>query len=460
MSGQIFISYRQVDSWAVADALCQRLRAQFGAKQIFMDLDSIELGENFVKVIKTTVAKCDVLLAVIGKKWLNTKDEIGARRLDNPVDWVRTEIGTALGRQMRVIPILVDRAKMPRATDLPEDLKSLASLNALRITRDSFVGDCRRLVHAIQLVLEKRAAAPTSPSAPLPTLTASPASALMATWDPEFSKTRGLEHRKQGEYDNAISAYTDAIWLNPKDADAYRSRGLTYRLKEEYDKAISDYTQAIRLNPKDADAYNFRANVYYEKREYDKVISDNTEAIRLDPNYAPAYYSRAGAYHGRKEYDKAISDYSEAIRLDPNYAAAYTSRGDAYYEKKEYDKAISDYNEAIRSDPDYAWGHVGRGDAYYRKKEYDKAISDYTEAIWLNLNALNLNYAYYKRGNAYCAKNEYNKAISDYTDAIRLDPKDAYAYNRRGLAYRELGKRLEAMVDFNQAKKLGYTELQ
>jgi len=138
--------------------LCDRLRAQFGPKQIFMDLDSIELGENFVEVIETTVSGCDVLLAVIGNNWFNTKDEAGARRLDNPVDWVRTEIGTALKRKIRVIPILVGSALMPRSTNLPEDLKPLANLNALRLTSDSFEGDLQRLAGAIRQVLEKVAA--------------------------------------------------------------------------------------------------------------------------------------------------------------------------------------------------------------------------------------------------------------------------------------------------------------
>ncbi|MBV8226800.1 MAG: toll/interleukin-1 receptor domain-containing protein [Verrucomicrobia bacterium] len=75
MSGQIFISYRRDDTWGVAGRLSDRLRAQFGQNQIFMDLDSIKLGANFMEVIETTVAKCDVLLAVIGNDWLTTKDE-------------------------------------------------------------------------------------------------------------------------------------------------------------------------------------------------------------------------------------------------------------------------------------------------------------------------------------------------------------------------------------------------
>jgi len=123
-----------------------------------MDIDAIALGEDFVEAIETTVAKCDVLIAVIGKNWLTSKDDHGNRRLDNPKDFVRMEIGTALKRKIRVIPVLVDGALMPGEDDIPGDLKPLVRRNALLITDTSFDGDCQRLATAIRLVLEKAAA--------------------------------------------------------------------------------------------------------------------------------------------------------------------------------------------------------------------------------------------------------------------------------------------------------------
>ena len=123
-----------------------------------MDLDAIALGEDFVEVIETTVAKCHVLIAIIGNNWLTSKEDRGSRRLDNPEDFVRMEIGTALKRRICVIPVLVDGALMPAPNDLPDDLKLLVRRNALRITDTSFDGDCQRLAAAIKLVLGKAAA--------------------------------------------------------------------------------------------------------------------------------------------------------------------------------------------------------------------------------------------------------------------------------------------------------------
>ena len=155
MSGQIFISYRREDSRWLAGRLFDRLAARFDRKQIFMDIDTVALGEDFVKAIENTVGNCDLLIAVIGAHWLTSKDGKGGRRLDNPEDFVRMEIATALRRDIRVIPVLVDGALMPPSIDLPDDLKQLVRRNALQVGETHFDDDCRRLLAAIEQVLEK-----------------------------------------------------------------------------------------------------------------------------------------------------------------------------------------------------------------------------------------------------------------------------------------------------------------
>jgi len=158
MSGQIFISYRREESRWSAGRLYDRLVARFDRKQIFMDIDGVPIGDDFVKVIEQRVGECEVLIALIGTRWLDSTDEQNGRRLDNPEDFVRMEIATALRRDIRVIPVLVDGALMPRSTDLPDDLKTLVRRNALRVSDTGFDDDCRRLVAAIEQILERNAA--------------------------------------------------------------------------------------------------------------------------------------------------------------------------------------------------------------------------------------------------------------------------------------------------------------
>src|ERR1700754_4553426 len=126
MNGQIFISYRRKDSRAYAGRIHDRLVSHFSPGQIFMDVTNIEPGMDFVDAIESAISKCNVLLAVIGGQWLTVTDKNGDRALDNPEDYVRLEIAIALKRNIRVIPVLLDDAPMPKSNELPDELKPLA----------------------------------------------------------------------------------------------------------------------------------------------------------------------------------------------------------------------------------------------------------------------------------------------------------------------------------------------
>ena len=119
-----------------------------------MDVDTIEAGVDFVDVLQNAVRSCDVLVALIGRSWLNIKDETGKHRLDNPEDFVRVEIAAALSRNIRVIPVLVDGVPMPRSPELPGNLKPLARRNALEVNHQSFNADAYRLIEQLNLALK------------------------------------------------------------------------------------------------------------------------------------------------------------------------------------------------------------------------------------------------------------------------------------------------------------------
>src|SRR5574341_1955028 len=129
----IFISYRREDTAGHAGRLFDRLRARFGRERVFMDVEGIEAGADFVEAIEGAVGSCDVLLAMIGKEWLRCTDRSGRRRLDDPHDFIRLETAAAFRRKVRVIPVLVEDADIPGPDDLPEDLKPLARSEERRV---------------------------------------------------------------------------------------------------------------------------------------------------------------------------------------------------------------------------------------------------------------------------------------------------------------------------------------
>ncbi|MEO6410175.1 MAG: toll/interleukin-1 receptor domain-containing protein [Burkholderiaceae bacterium] len=145
----IFISYRRDDSAPYAGRLYDRLSAHFGAGEVFMDIDQIEPGEDFVEVIERKVGGCETAVVLIGPRWLGIADEQGARRLDDAADFVRLEVAAALQRGVRVVPVLVGGANMPRAEQLPAPLAVLARRNAVELSDSRFHRDVDRLIAAL-----------------------------------------------------------------------------------------------------------------------------------------------------------------------------------------------------------------------------------------------------------------------------------------------------------------------
>ncbi len=150
MTGKIFINYRRGDDPGHTGRLFDRLQDVFEPQQLFLDVDNIAPGLDFVRVLNERVAECDIVLAVIGKGWIDSRDPAGKRRLDDPDDFVRIEILSALAQGKRVIPVLVGDSQMPRPDELPDALQPLARRNAVRLTHERFRADVQGLIKALQ----------------------------------------------------------------------------------------------------------------------------------------------------------------------------------------------------------------------------------------------------------------------------------------------------------------------
>lgn len=145
----IAISYRRSNSSAIAGRICDRLVAHFGEKSVFMDIDNIPFGIDFRSHIQETLQRTDVLIAVIGAKWLGSNAD-GTSRMMEKDDPVRVEIETALERKTPILPVLVDGAKMPDGAELPAAFGNFAYLNATEVaTGRDFHNHMERLIDAI-----------------------------------------------------------------------------------------------------------------------------------------------------------------------------------------------------------------------------------------------------------------------------------------------------------------------
>jgi hypothetical protein len=153
----IFVCYRRDDSSGHAGRLYDKLGDHFGTDRIFMDIDKIEPGEDFVAVIENAVGSCDILIAVIGQRWLPNPNQESSW-FDNPNDFVRLEISAALNRDIRVIPVLVQKVSMPKPQDLPDDLVQLCRRNAVELSDLRWRRDVEHLIDVLERILSKQEA--------------------------------------------------------------------------------------------------------------------------------------------------------------------------------------------------------------------------------------------------------------------------------------------------------------
>jgi tetratricopeptide (TPR) repeat protein len=438
MPDNIFINYRRQDTMSTAGRLHDRLSHEFGKENVFMDVDHIPAGVDFAAHLNSQVATCKILLVVIGSHWLDATDEAGNRRLHQPDDFVAIEIAAALARNVRVIPVLVDGAVMPKARELPDSLKPLARRQAVDVRQLHFGRDTDALLGTIRELLNdgpgwlprRRWRSVVVGGLGAVTLLLIGLIAILSTnismWVP-WSQTREAGNAKaqadaaaKRKADNAEPQRIAAAKADNEPQARYSalvSQGDTDANTGNYDRAIATLSEAIRLNPSGALAFYSRGMVYGKKGDYDRAIADYDEAIRFDASDSLAFINRGLAYERKGENDLAIADYNEAIRLDPNDAFALNSRGIAYGMKGDYDRAIADFNKSILLDPKRAVAFGNRGLAYGRKGDYQRAIADFNEAIQLNPNDAR---AFCNRGNAKLKIND-KSGDADIGKARELD---------------------------------------
>jgi beta-lactam-binding protein with PASTA domain len=159
----IFISYRREDTAGHAGRLFDRLIQHFGKGRVFMDVSDIEPGVDFVDAIDKAVGSCEILIVVIGREWLTCREPGGQRRLENPNDFIRLEAATALKRNIRVIPVLVQGARMPKSAELPTDLEKLSRRQGIEISDTRWDSDTGQLIKALEAALAQGSEAKAVP---------------------------------------------------------------------------------------------------------------------------------------------------------------------------------------------------------------------------------------------------------------------------------------------------------
>ena len=425
MARKIFINYRREDSVGTAGRLYDRLEQTFGRKNLFVDIVGVDLKAR----LNNQVAACQVFLAVISPNWLDAKDEAGLRRLHHPDDFVAIEIAAALARNIRVIPVLVDGARMPNVTWLPDSLKPLARRQAIEVRQLHFDRDAEALVERLREALNGGSVGLRSWRGTAAAGVAVAAGLLLVGWVglhwmdisvwPPWAETREAGNaqaqaeaetkRKSAEAEQqrlaTLSAAAEAetkrksaeaeqqrlATLNAaaeaetkrKSAEAEQQRLATLNAAAEAEtkrKSAEAEQQRLATLSAAAEAEAKRKSAEAEQQRLATLSAAEVETKRKSAEEAEAERKSEEAEQQRVAALRAEEERNERSRGASTYAALI-SQGTADSNAGDYDRAITHYNEAIRLDPKSAVAFMDRGDAYMNKGNNDRAIADYNEAI-------------------------------------------------------------------------------
>jgi len=254
-------------------------------------------------------------------------------------------------------------------------------------------------------------------------------------------------------YQDAVEAFDKAISINPDIAIAYYARGLALRDWGKYPEALASFDLATQKKDKFYEAWRERANMlaYYLHQESEALASIN-RAIELNQNDFALYLSQGDILARLKRYPDAIDAYNQAIGLNPQ-PLSYIIRGQVRFKMGDEPGAIADYNKAIELSPKSSDAYIERAVfRYSRLKDVEGGEADFAEAIKLKPDYYQ---AYYRRGNFRYNWENYRGAVEDYNQIIQNQNWNyAPLYYQRALAYRQLGDKQAAIVDFKKATEL------
>jgi tetratricopeptide (TPR) repeat protein len=257
----------------------------------------------------------------------------------------------------------------------------------------------------------------------------------------------GDKHFHQGNYQEAINQYNQALKNQSYHADIYYKLGLVYYRLGSYETAIINYTQAINININFGKAFHHRGLANYQLGNYQIAIEDYDQALRIDPDAGIIYKNRAEARYQIGDNQGAIEDYHHAITINPHHAINQKNKNflpELFEQKKNLLKSM-------QVKPDDAVGYKNRGDYSLKLGEYERAINDYHQAIKINANYAD---AYFNRGNINFDQGDYAAAINDFSQVIKLQFNYSDAYYNRGYARLMIGDKQGAIDDLKKAAGL------
>ena len=253
-------------------------------------------------------------------------------------------------------------------------------------------------------------------------------------------------YRSVGQFDNAITEYKMAIWLDSLNIPAYRHLCQAYEEIGDYDSAVEIYEKLIQIMPNIPEFHSNLANILYIKGDADAAVSHFQTAVTLNPNKQwTSVINQTLGYvfqEAKSDLNAAISSYQSAYLLTPEDIDIYINLGSAFYDKEDYNNALTVYRNALDLQPDNAKIHCNLGFLYWGKGDIDEAIKEYELAIEYDNN---YDIAYNNLGVIYLDDlGRVQKAMDLFKKSVACNPNYALAHFNLARCIALTGDKIEA----------------
>ncbi len=256
-----------------------------------------------------------------------------------------------------------------------------------------------------------------------------------------------------GAMSNAIFAFSQAIKLDPTNANAYLARGASKMQVPDFAGAKMDIAKAVELSPSNEDAIFSRGLCNFGLKDFKAADADFTTSINLETNDVRAYNYRGLARANRRELNDALADFNKAIELSPRESESFRNRAMVEGLQKEYELALADVSKSIDLNKRDASAYATRGRIQSALKDYKAALADFDKAIELNPKD---SVAFSSRALASLLMDDFSSSAADLEKALQLNPQNVAAYVIRGLLKAKRGGEDDAaLADFMHAVELG-----
>jgi predicted O-linked N-acetylglucosamine transferase (SPINDLY family) len=268
---------------------------------------------------------------------------------------------------------------------------------------------------------------------------------------PEALNNLGLAQAKLGLLHEARAAYEQALSLRPSFAEAYNNLGNTLHNLGCFDAALGSFQQALALKPNYTEAHNNLGYTLQSQGRLEEAMAAYRQALSLSPNFAQAHYNLGNAFQSLDRLDEAVASYRQALALDPNLVGAHYNLGNALQSRGDLDAAIALYQHALALNPNFAGAHNNLGGALQSLGRFEEAVASFRRALELSLN---FGEAYNNLGLTLAEMERFDEAVVCFRRVLELIPDFPEGHSNLAGGLREQGKLLEAVECYRQAVQL------